>query len=87
MKKRPIHLLGMKFMVSFGINQIGFKIRKNFLLVANVIHLAGNLILRAKKISSHFCKNGLIGSDIQLTLKIKYRYCLGGSQCERPITE
>lgn len=55
-KKRPIHILGMKFMVSFVINQIGFKIRKNFLLVANVIHLAGNLILRAKKAAPIFAK-------------------------------
>lgn len=59
---------------------------ENFPLVANVIHLAGNPFLRAKNACSYFYKNGLTGSAIQLTFKIKYRYCIGGSHCERPIT-
>ena len=41
-------------------------------------NLAGNLILGAKKLRSHSFKNGLTGSTIQLTFKIKYRYCTGG---------
>ena len=31
------------------------------------------------------CKNGLTGSATQQTFIIKYRYCIGGSHCERPI--
>ena len=31
-------------------------------------------------------QNGLTGSAIQLTFKMKYRYCIGRSHCERPIT-
>jgi hypothetical protein len=31
-------------------------------------------------------KNGLRGSATQLIFIIKYRYCIGRSRCERPIT-
>lgn len=54
----------------------------------NVIHLAGNpfIILREKKNARFICTNGRLGSAIQLIFKFKYRYCIGESNCERPIT-
>lgn len=61
--------------------------RNNSPLVSNDYPLSGeNPILKTERLDSYFCKNGLTGSATQLTFIIKYRYCIGRSRCERPIT-
>lgn len=67
-----------------------FKMRSNSPLVANGYPLSGgNLIEIQKKHKNEVLtqvKNGLRGSATQLTFRIKYRYCISGSDCERPVT-
>jgi len=67
-----------------------FKMRSNSPLVANGYPLSGGNLTEIQK--KH--KNEVLtrsrtdyeGQLPQLTFIIKYRYCIGGSHCERPVT-
>lgn len=63
------------------------RMRKNYSLVTRGYSLSrGNSISKDEILCFYSCKNGLRGSATQLIFIIKYRYCIGGSRCERPIT-
>ena len=94
LKKRSIisfYCIVLKFMVSIGANPIisilNWRWKKNSSLVTNGYPLSeGNPIFKAEILCLYSCKNGLRGSATQLIFIIKYRYCIGRSRCERPMT-